>query len=149
MYFILQLSFLPHYYYYYSVPAGLWLHTDQKHRPPSKKKQKGFSSILTVKSPVTPTVVLKPNTRSKKRALSRLENCKNWVKEKCVCLCVLNMRCTRKPTAIFVCSFRVAARRWAPPPSRHDLFVSFPHFFFFYRVENECRTPDIHHINAL
>lgn len=51
-----------------------------------------------------------------KEALSCLENCKNWVKEKCVCLCVFDMKCTWTPW-LYLSALqkrRVAARYWRP-----------------------------------
>lgn len=119
-----------------------WFHTDQNQT--NKKTGIFFHSAWERKAR---SRWRSPSHRIQgiKEALSCLENCKNWVKEECVCLCVFDMKCTWTPW-LYLSALqrqRVAARCWRP--SHQDLFVS----SHIYRVENESRTPDIHHINAV
>lgn len=60
-------------------------------------------------------------------------------------VCVLAKMYLNLGSSIFLDALEAQSGRLCWRPSRQDMFVS----AHVYCVENECRMPDIHHINAL
>lgn len=115
-------------------------------------------SCPRAKSPVVLTVAL-ARKKENKEELSRLRNCKNWVKEKnthtdewvglrvCVCVCArvsaFDVKCTW--TRGYICR-RLSRRVCGWRPSRPPICLSAP-TFTAWRMRS--RTPHIRHVNAV